>query len=265
MKTRTVLVSEIFGPTIQGEGALVGRSTVFVRTGGCDFECEWCDTLHAVLVENKPTWKPMHASEIMRDVCALSHAPCLVTLSGGNPALQPLAPLIDLGHSAGFTFAMETQGTVAKEWFGKLDYLILSPKPPSSGMPFNGLRLRECIHKGLAFEIGSRPKGMQRPQLSLKVVVMNEEDYQFARDIYYTFATTYGLPMYLTPGNHTPPNNKNSAWAERADEYDQNPFDMEGVMARTRWLVERIKCDRWYDVSIIPQLHTLIWRNQQGV
>jgi 7-carboxy-7-deazaguanine synthase len=42
-----ILISEIFGPTIQGEGALVGKPTVFVRTGGCDYRCDWCDTVYA--------------------------------------------------------------------------------------------------------------------------------------------------------------------------------------------------------------------------
>ena len=50
MKPR-IRISEIFGPTIQGEGPLMGRPTVFVRTGGCDYRCRWCDTLYAVLPE----------------------------------------------------------------------------------------------------------------------------------------------------------------------------------------------------------------------
>ncbi|CUH42006.1 7-carboxy-7-deazaguanine synthase [Ruegeria atlantica] len=41
-------ISEIFGPTVQGEGALIGQPTVLVRSGGCDFRCSWCDSLHAV-------------------------------------------------------------------------------------------------------------------------------------------------------------------------------------------------------------------------
>ncbi len=34
-------IAEVFGPTIQGEGALIGEPTVFVRTGGCDYRCAW--------------------------------------------------------------------------------------------------------------------------------------------------------------------------------------------------------------------------------
>ena len=97
MKER-IRISEIFGPTIQGEGPLVGRPTVFVRTGGCDYRCTWCDTLYAVLPEYHDEWTPMTPAAIMARVNELAGGkPVLVSLSGGNPALQPLSPLIALG------------------------------------------------------------------------------------------------------------------------------------------------------------------------
>ena len=37
-------VLEVFGPTIQGEGRVIGRKTMFVRTAGCDYRCSWCDS-----------------------------------------------------------------------------------------------------------------------------------------------------------------------------------------------------------------------------
>ncbi len=49
-RSNEIRVSEIFGPTIQGEGVLIGLPTVFVRSGGCDYRCSWCDSLHAVTV-----------------------------------------------------------------------------------------------------------------------------------------------------------------------------------------------------------------------
>src|SRR5215469_18886340 len=92
--TQTIAVSEIFGPTIQGEGPLIGRPTVFVRTGGCDYRCRWCDTLYAVLPEYRDDWTPLTAEKIVARVNALTaDRPALVTVSGGNPALQPLEPL----------------------------------------------------------------------------------------------------------------------------------------------------------------------------
>jgi len=87
---KSILISEIFGPTVQGEGPLIGRPTVFVRTGGCDYRCAWCDTLYAVLPEHRGEWRLMAPAEIERRIEELAgNDPVLVTLSGGNPALQP--------------------------------------------------------------------------------------------------------------------------------------------------------------------------------
>jgi len=110
-----IRISEIFGPTIQGEGPLIGRPTVFVRTGGCDYRCSWCDTLYAVLPEYHDEWVWMTAPQIIARVNELAGGnPVLVSLSGGNPALQPLHPLIALGRRKGHSFALETQGSVAQ-------------------------------------------------------------------------------------------------------------------------------------------------------
>src|ERR1700720_3417957 len=88
-----IRISEIFGPTIQGEGPLTGRPTVFVRTGGCGYRCAWCDTLYAVLPEYRDDWGPVSPEETMAQVNEPAGGkPLLVSLSGGNPALQPLAP-----------------------------------------------------------------------------------------------------------------------------------------------------------------------------
>ena len=109
-----IRISEIFGPTVQGEGALIGKPTVFVRTGGCDFRCSWCDTLYAVLPEYRNDWAPMTPEDILARVEQLTDGrPVLVTLSGGNPAIQPLGQLIALGKARRHSFAMETQGSVA--------------------------------------------------------------------------------------------------------------------------------------------------------
>ena len=85
-----IRISEIFGPTIQGEGALIGQPTVFVRCGGCDYRCTWCDTLHAVDSDYRHDWPPMTAAAIWRKVVELSgNRALMVALSGGNPAIQP--------------------------------------------------------------------------------------------------------------------------------------------------------------------------------
>jgi len=239
--SEAIRISEIFGPTIQGEGALIGVPTVFVRTGGCDFRCVWCDSLHAVDSDYRHDWTPMSAGDVMDEVRRLSGGvPLTVTLSGGNPAIQPMAELIALGRAEGYGFAIETQGSVAREWFSQLDMLVLSPKPPSSEMETDWEVLQHCVDaaKGAA--------------TVLKIVVFDEADYAYARGA----AARYpDLPIYLQPGNHTPP----------PPEDDAAVVDQDGIDARMRWLVDRVIADRWHAARVLPQLHVMLWGNKRGV
>ncbi len=242
MMIGTIRVNEIFGPTIQGEGALIGQPTVFVRTGGCDYRCTWCDTLHAVDSAYRGDWHPMSAQAILMQVEILSGGrPLMVSLSGGNPAIQPLGHLIHLGRQQGYRFALETQGSIAKEWFADLDVLTLSPKPPSSGMETDWQKVAECVEVA-----GTETRTV------LKVVVFDEHDYAYARDV----ATRYPeLPLYLQPGNHTPPGLRDQHAA----------IDIAGILERMRWLVDKVTSDRLHTVTVLPQLHTLLWGNLRGV
>lgn len=237
-----IRVSEIFGPTIQGEGLLIGLPTVFVRTGGCDYRCVWCDTLHAVDSDYRDQWRPMAADDIWQEVTKLSGGvPLTVSLSGGNPAIQPLAPLIARGHEEGYRFALETQGSVASPWFADLDTLVLSPKPPSSGMATDWGIFEDC----LASAAGG-------PEIALKIVVFDDRDYAYAR----AAAERYpDLPVYLQPGNHTPP----------PPDDDDARIDLDGIMDRRLWLVDKVTADRWFAARILPQLHVLLWGNKRGV
>lgn len=233
----TIPISDIFLST-QGEGALIGRSTVFVRVGGCDYRCRNCDTLYAVLPEYREQWKPMTAEAIFAEIERLSsHHPLVVTLSGGNPALyRNLSGLIALGKAHGYTFATETQGSLAPCWFADLDVLTLSPKAPGMGNPIPQRwdRLDACV----AF-------AGQGPQVTLKIVVFDETDYQYARAV----AARYpNIPVYLQPGNHTPPH------------LDQG-LDLTGILSRLDWLVHRVQADQWHEAIVLPQLHVLLWGN----
>ena len=241
-KDTTIRISEIFGPTIQGEGPLIGLPTVFVRTGGCDYRCSWCDTLHAVDSQYRDDWKPLSVDAIWHEVTTLSGGkPLTVSLSGGNPAIQPLADLIAKGHGEGYRFALETQGSIAKEWFADLDYLVLSPKPPSSTMQTDWDKLEGCL--------AAAGNG---PQISLKFVIFDDADYAYAKD---ASARYPRLNVYLQPGNHTPP----------PPEDDDALVDINGIMDRMLWLVEKVSADRWFDVRVLPQLHVLLWGNRRGV
>ncbi|PVE20282.1 7-carboxy-7-deazaguanine synthase QueE, partial [Microvirga sp. KLBC 81] len=240
----SIRISEIFGPTVQGEGPLIGRPTVFVRTGGCDYRCRWCDTLYAVLPEFREDWSLMTPGAIMAQVERLSGStPVLVSLSGGNPALQPLAPLIALGRQKGYTFALETQGSVPQPWFAALDWLMLSPKPPSSGMDTNWQALDECVRAAAS-----------GPHCVVKVVVFDEDDYGYAKRV----ASRYpALPVYLQVGNPAPLVTHSGPGSEEAD--------LDEVMERFRWLVATVAADRWFTATVLPQLHVLAWGNKRGV
>ncbi len=232
-------IAEIFGPTIQGEGSVIGVPTVFVRAGGCDYRCSWCDSLHAVDPVHRREWRPMTPEEVMEKVAELSgEQPLTVSLSGGNPAIQDFAPLIRLGVARGYDFVMETQGSVARDWFADLSTLILSSKPPSSGEVVDWSAFDACINRAGGTDT------------VMKIVIFDEVDYVWARDV----AGRYPhLPLYLQPGNHTPPDTNDDS------------IDMDGIMYRYEWLIDRTLADRWFAPRILPQLHVLVWGNKRGV
>lgn len=239
---RSISISEVYGPVIQGEGAVIGKPTVFVRTGGCDYRCDWCDSKFAVLPKYSDEWRRMDPEEIFTEVRELSDKPLLVTLSGGNPALQSLGPLISLGKEQGYTFAIETQGTVTRDWFEDLDYLTVSPKPPSSGMETNWEKLARCLRAG-----------GKSTRTTLKIVVFDDADYDYARGV---FARFPGVPMYLQVGNDSPPEPDTSGISEP---------DPGALLGRYAWLSEKVLDDGWNEATVLPQLHVLLHGNKRGV
>ncbi len=232
--SETIWISEIFGPTIQGEGAFIGQPTVFVRTGGCDYRCAWCDTLYAVEDRYRKDWIEMTAEEILAKVSKLSGGqPLMITLSGGNPATQSLGKMLALGRASGYTFALETQGSIAKDWFADLDVLTISPKPPSSGMQTNWKKLQNCLDAaGMAMVV-------------MKFVILNEADYLYAREVARRFSK---LPIYLQPCNQSTVS-----------------VEKESLNGRMLWLVERVLADGWFAARVLPQLHVMLWGNIRGV
>lgn len=241
---KSIRINEIFGPTVQGEGPLIGRPTIFVRTASCDYRCKWCDTLYAVLPEYRDEWSLMSPTDIIARVDELAGGrPILISLSGGNPALQPLDKFISLGRARGHSFVMETQGSVSRPWFSDLDWLILSPKPPSSGMETDWNTLEECIVSA---------KG--KMNCVLKIVVFDESDYAYARAVALRFPK---VPIYLQVGNSAPLLAIGKSMPDKAN------FD--DLFGRLRWLIDRVVIDRWFEVTVLPQLHVLTWGNKRGV
>jgi 7-carboxy-7-deazaguanine synthase len=170
--------------------------------------------------------------------------PVLVSLSGGNPALQPLGDLIALGRRDGHSFVLETQGSLSQEWFADLDWLILSPKPPSSDMRPDLNALDACVQAAAG-----------RPGRALKVAVFDEADYSFARMV---AARHPSLPVYLQVGNPAP-------FIDKAGKKAAETADVDDLMRRFRWLVSKVVADRWFAATVLPQLHVLAWGSRRGV
>lgn len=149
MNAKGIPVLEIFGPTIQGEGMVIGQKTMFVRTAGCDYSCSWCDSSFTWDGSAKQDIRWMSAREIEQELDELGTATCShVTISGGNPALiKQLGELIEVLHARGIEIALETQGSRWQDWFMDVDELTLSPKPPSSTMITDWTQLDPIVEK----------------------------------------------------------------------------------------------------------------------
>lgn len=239
MRQNKMPVMEIFGPTIQGEGMVIGRKTMFVRTGGCDYSCSWCDSAFTWNGEQKATM--MTAGEVFEQLRHLAdfnfnH----VTISGGNPALIGAAmdEFIDLCRENGIEVGLETQGTRWQDWMLKISDLTISPKPPSSGMVTDYNKLDDIINNLDSGEVN----------YTLKVVIFDDKDFEYAKDMHKRHSHRV---FYVSVGN----------------EDALEGGDISGrLLQKLDWLWGKVlsdpDCNDWRP---LPQLHTLVWANKRGV
>lgn len=118
--TTTYPVMEAFA-TVQGEGAHTGTPSWFIRLGGCDVGCVWCDV--------KESWDAdAHPRRSVEELvaAAVDSGRKTVVVTGGEPAMHNLAPLTDALRAAGLTAHIETSG--AHPLTGTWDWVTLSPK-----------------------------------------------------------------------------------------------------------------------------------------
>lgn len=118
----TFPVVEIFASR-QGEGANTGREAVFVRLGGCNLACPWCDTdfAHA---------RVCTTAEILAEVRRASPARSVI-VTGGEPLIHPnIRVLLSAWKREGYWIGMESNGVLRPdaESYAALDYLTVSPK-----------------------------------------------------------------------------------------------------------------------------------------
>lgn len=147
---RLPLVEDFY--TIQGEGYHTGKPAYFIRLGGCDVGCRWCDA--------KYTWNPRIFPPTDVDVVVDRAKQCAaqaIVITGGEPLLYPLGVLTSSLRDAGLEIFLETSGT--HPFSGEFDWVCLSPKrqmPP----------LAEAY--GRAHE--------------LKVIIQSEDDFAWAEE-----------------------------------------------------------------------------------
>lgn len=232
-------VLEIFGPTIQGEGRVIGRKTMFVRTAGCDYRCNWCDSAFTWDGSAKEDIQLMTAEEIYNQLKKIG-GDCFdhVTISGGNPALiKSIQDLVDLFEEKQIYTALETQGSKFQPWMRQINDLTISPKPPSSNMKPNIDILDSVIEQCI------------ESTLNLKVVIFDDDDYEFAKMIHHRYPN---IPFYLQVGN-----------PYLDDDVDNHT---EKLLNRYEALVDRVMASNdMNQVYVLPQLHTLLWSNKKGV
>lgn len=107
--------------TIQGEGYHAGKPAYFIRLGGCDVGCRWCD---AKYTWNPRLYPPTEIGTIVER--AASYPAQAIVLTGGEPLLYPLDPLTDALHERGLEIFLETSGS--HPFSGRFDWVCLSPK-----------------------------------------------------------------------------------------------------------------------------------------
>jgi len=230
-----IAVSEIFGPTIQGEGALAGAPALFLRTWGCPHACTWCDTKYAVEGQD---YRFLTVEEIVRELRNLPYSDLLV-LTGGDPVLwkdhmTSLIPeLIRYWH-----IHLETQASLpVPEWVKAFEPLsgsiTLSPKPPSANQSLG--YLQEWLDLD-PFRFG----GIGSLFDCVKIVVADDIDLQFAIEVFEKVRPS--CLKVLQPVTRTP----------------------ETLLEDYRVLVDKVLTHpepvlHQFKVRVLPQLHKLLW------
>ena len=138
--------------TIQGEGIHSGRAAYFIRLGGCDVGCVWCDVKESWPMENHPV---ISIEDIVNE--ALQHPSRLAVFSGGEPLMHNLDFLTSELHKAGFETNIETSG--AYPLSGTWNWVCLSPKKFKKPL--------QEIYQGAN---------------ELKVIVFNKSDFKWAEE-----------------------------------------------------------------------------------
>lgn len=153
--------------TLQGEGYHQGKAAYFIRLGGCDVGCVWCDV--------KESWDAsLHPQRSLKEIIteAEKYPGRLAVVTGGEPLLHDCTALTNRLHEAGFQTNIETSGShpLSGEW----DWICLSPK-----------KFRFPLPEVVSFAN------------ELKVVIFNKSDFAWAEN--YAAQVSHQCKLYLQP------------------------------------------------------------------
>ncbi len=137
--------------TIQGEGFHKGTAAYFIRVGGCDVGCHWCDVKESWNAETHP---PTAIEQIVENAAKYSKT---IVVTGGEPLTWDMGPLTRALKDKGLQIHIETSG--AYELTGQWDWICLSPK-------------KNKLPEGPVYDKANE----------LKVIVYNNQDLNFAEE-----------------------------------------------------------------------------------
>ncbi len=137
--------------TIQGEGFHKGTAAYFIRVGGCDIGCHWCDVKESWNAELHP---PTSVESIVEKAIGFSDT---IVITGGEPLIYNMAPLTEMLKSKGAQVHIETSGAYLLS--GTWDWICLSPKKV------------KLPHPGI-YDVANE----------LKIIIFNKDDLRFAEE-----------------------------------------------------------------------------------
>ena len=165
--TKTLLpVMEAFY-TLQGEGFHQGKAAYFIRLGGCDVGCTWCDVKESWDASKHPL---LSVDDIVEQ--AKQYPGRMAVITGGEPLMNKLDELTGALKKAGFQTNIETSG--AHPLSGDWDWICLSPKKFKFPLPDIPAKAHE-----------------------LKVVIFNKSDFEWAEK--YRELVSPACKLYLQP------------------------------------------------------------------
>lgn len=232
IEAATLPLSEVFGPTFQGEGPHTGRRCGFVRLGLCNLSCEWCDTPYtwdSTRYDVKAECPDTVIGDIAAQVRALGVD--LVVLSGGEPLMHRLK-LRALFGAVPVAWHVETNGTIPPPswWHTEVEHTTVSPK----------INTRDRGSKRLkADSLGQWAALARNDRAAFKFVVTSADDL----DIVANIARTYHIP-------------KRAVWVM------PEGVTTDAVLSHHRELADAV-LSRGYNTS--TRLHVLLWGDVRGV